>query len=55
MVRKGEHAQALLAPARGYLHAGAYAGFDKRYEPDPATGRPRIEPVACWADARRAL
>ena len=53
--RKGEHAQALLASARGFLHADAYAGFDKLYEPDPETGRPRLEPVACWAHARREL
>jgi transposase len=53
--RKGEHAQALLAPASGFLHADAYAGFDKLYEPDPKTGRPRLEPVACWAHARREL
>ncbi|GJE03637.1 IS66 family transposase [Methylobacterium isbiliense] len=53
--RKGEHAQALLAPASGFLHADAYAGFDKLYEPDPITGRPRLEPVACWAHARREL
>ena len=53
--RKGEHAQALLAPASGFLHADAYAGFDKLYQPDPITGRPRLEPVACWAHARREL
>lgn len=53
--RKGEHAQALLATASGFLHADAYAGFDKLYEPDPKTGRPRLEPVACWAHARREL
>lgn len=53
--RKGEHAQALLAPASGFLHADAYAGFDKLYEPDPITDRPRLEPVACWAHARREL
>jgi transposase len=53
--RKGEHAQTLLAPARGFLHADAYAGFDKLYEPDPEIGRPRLEPVACWAHARREL
>jgi transposase len=53
--RKGEHAQALLAPACGFLHADAYAGFDKLYEPDPKTGRPRLEQVACWAHARREL
>ena len=45
--RKGEHAQALLASASGFLHADAYAGFDKLYQPDPITGRPRLEPVAC--------
>ncbi|WP_208648472.1 IS66 family transposase [Mesorhizobium hawassense] len=53
--RKGEHAQALLAPASGFLHADAYAGLDKLYEPDRITGRPRLEPVACWAHARREL
>ncbi|MEQ1951766.1 IS66 family transposase [Mesorhizobium sp. CN2-181] len=53
--RKGEHAQVLLAPASGFLRADAYAGFDKLYEPDPITGRPRLEPVACWAHARREL
>ena len=53
--RKGEHAQALLAGASGFLHADAYAGFDKLYEPDPKTGRPRLQPVACWAHARREL
>lgn len=45
--RKGEHAQALLAPESGFLHADAYAGFDKLYEPDPITGCPRLESVAC--------
>ena len=53
--RKGEHAQALLAPVSGFLHADAYAGFDKLYEPDAGTGRPRLEPVACWAHARREI
>ncbi|MCZ0737710.1 IS66 family transposase [Phreatobacter sp. AB_2022a] len=53
--RKGEYAQVLLAPVRGFLHADAYAGFDKLYEPDPVTGRPRLEPAACWAHARREL
>ena len=53
--RKGEHAQALLAPVRGFLHADAYAGFDKLYEPDKVTGRPLLEPAACWAHARREL
>lgn len=53
--RKGEHAEALLGPARGFLHADAYAGFEKLYAPDPVTGHPRLEPVACWAHSRRAL
>ena len=39
--------QALLATASGFLHADAYAGFDKLYEPDAKTGRPRLLPVAC--------
>jgi transposase len=53
--RKGEHAQALLASVSGFLHADAYAGFDKLYEPDPTTGRARLLPVACWAHARREI
>jgi transposase len=53
--RKGEHAQALLASARGFLHADAYAGFDKLYELDTKTGRSRLQAVACWAHARREL
>lgn len=53
--RKGEHAEALLGSARGFLHADAYAGFEQLYTPDPVTGHPRLEPVACWAHARRAL
>jgi len=53
--RKGEHAQALLAPVSGFLHADAYAGFDKLYQPDPTTGRARLLPVACWAHARREI
>lgn len=53
--RKGEHARALLAPCRGFLHADAYAGFDRLYEPDPDTGQARLVEVACWAHARREL
>ncbi len=53
--RKGEHAQKLLAQAQGFLHADAYAGFDKLYEPDLATGEPRLLAVACWSHARREL
>lgn len=53
--RKGEHARALLAPCRGFLHADAYAGFDRLYEPDPDTGQARLVEVACWAHARREI
>jgi transposase len=53
--RKGEHAQALLKSCRGFLHADAYAGFDKLYAPDPETGAPRLLEVACWAHARREI
>ena len=53
--RKGEHARALLAPCRGFLHADAYAGFDRLYEPDPNTGQARLVEVACWAHARREI
>lgn len=53
--RKGEHAQALLKSCRGFLHADAYAGFDKLYAPDPETGAPRLFEVACWAHARREI
>ena len=53
--RKGEHAQSLLAPCRGFLHADAYAGFGKLYDPDPTTGNTRLVEVACWAHARREI
>ena len=53
--RKGEQARALLAPCRGFLHADAYAGFDRLYEPDPDTGQARLVEVACWAHARREI
>ncbi len=53
--RRAEHAQALLEPCRGYLHADAFAGFNKLYDPDPQTGQPRLIEVACWAHARREL
>ena len=53
--RKGEHAQALLGPCRGFLHADAYAGFDKLYAADPITGHARLVAVACWAHARREI
>jgi transposase len=53
--RKGEHAEALLGACRGFLHADGYAGFGRLYEPDPATGRPRLIETACWAHARREI
>ena len=53
--RKGEHAQALLGSCRGFLHADAYAGFEKLYVADPGTAAPRLVEVACWAHARRSL
>ncbi|WP_262029905.1 IS66 family transposase, partial [Microvirga sp. Mcv34] len=53
--RKGEHAQHLLSPCRGFLHADAYAGFDKLYANHPLTGETRLIQVACWAHARRDL
>jgi transposase len=53
--RKGEHASTLLAGCQGFLHADAYAGFDRLYAPDPATGNARLVEVACWAHGRRKL
>jgi transposase len=52
--RKGEHARALLAGCRGFLHADGYAGFNGLYEPDPSGTAPLVE-VACWAHSRRKL
>jgi transposase len=53
--RKGEHAEVLLKGCAGYVHADAYAGFTALYEPDPATGKPRLFEVACWAHGRRKI
>jgi transposase len=52
--RKGEHARALLAGCRGFLHADGYAGFNGLYEPDASGAAPLVE-VACWAHGRRKL
>jgi transposase len=52
--RKGEHARALLAGCRGFLHADGYAGFNGLYEPDASGTTPRVE-MACWAHSRRKL
>jgi len=53
--RKGEHAETLLGPCRGFLHADGYAGFNTLYAPDPKTQIPRLTEVACWAHARRKI
>ena len=53
--RKAEHAHALLAGCRGFLHADGYAGFGDLYKPEPETGVPRLTEVACWAHARRKI
>jgi transposase len=53
--RKAEHAHALLAGCRGFLHADGYAGFADLYQPEPTTGVPRLSEVACWAHARRKI
>jgi len=53
--RKSEHAEALLAGCRGFLHADAYAGFKNLYQADPLTGNAKLVEVACWAHARRKL
>jgi transposase len=53
--RKAEHAHALLAGCRGFLHADGYAGFADLYESEPTTGVPRLTEVACRAHARRKI
>jgi hypothetical protein len=53
--RTGERAETLLAGCKGYLHADAYAGFNRLYDPDPETGQPRLLEVSCWAHARRKI
>jgi transposase len=53
--RTGERAETLLGGCKGYLHADAYAGFNRLYDPDPQTGQPRLIEVACWAHARRKI
>lgn len=51
--RKGVHPQSHLSGFAGILQADAYSGFRQLYEPDPATGEPRIREAACWAHWRR--
>lgn len=53
--RKGAHATTLLAGCEGFLHADGYAGFERLFVADPATGVPRLSEVACWAHARRKI
>jgi transposase len=53
--RRGEHARVLLDGCQGFLHADGYAGFERLFIPDPASGQPRLTEVACWAHARRKL
>ena len=53
--RKAQHAHALLADCRGFLHADGYAGFADLYQPEPTIGVPRLTEVACWAHARRKI
>jgi transposase len=40
--RKGIHAQALLGPCRGFLHADGYAGFNNLYQPTTPDGAPSL-------------
>jgi transposase len=53
--RKREQAETLLEGCTGYLHADAYSGYKRLYNPDPITGLPRLLEVACWAHARRYI
>jgi transposase len=51
--RRGIHAEALLGACRGFLHADAYTGFEKLYQPTLPGGVPPLVEVACWSHARR--
>jgi transposase len=53
--RTGARAENLLEGCKGYLHADAYAGFNRLYDPDPKTGQPSLIEVSCWAHARRKI
>lgn len=50
--RKGERPLAHLQDFTGVLHADAYGGYDKLYEPDQ-NDVVRILEAACWAHTRR--
>lgn len=49
--RKGERPREHLKTFAGFLHADAYAGFKRLYDPTREEGV--IAPVACWAHVRR--
>lgn len=52
--RKGERPQTHLQSFAGFLHADAYAGYDKLYtDANGVVGA--ITEVACWAHARRGF
>jgi len=51
--RQGEHPRDHLRQFHGYLQADAYGGFRELYRADRKAGR--IEEIACWAHARRAI
>ena len=51
--RKAVHAEALLGPCRGYLHADGYSGFDRLYKPTTPAGEPPLRAVVCWSHVRR--
>jgi transposase len=51
--RKAVHAEALLGACRGLLHADAYNGFERLYQPVAPNGEPPLVEVACWSHARR--
>ena len=53
--RRGIHAEALLGTCRGFLHADAYTGFEKLYQPTLPGGVPPLVEVACWSHAPEDL
>jgi hypothetical protein len=53
--RRGIQAEALLGTCQGFLHADAYNGFEKLYQPRTPDGAPLLTEVACWSHARRHI
>jgi transposase len=51
--RKRDGPQQFLRTYTGYLQADAFAGYDRLYLPEAASGQPRIIEVGCNAHARR--